>query len=502
MKRLNRILTLGHRWLGVGLCLLFTLWFASGAVMIFVPYPRLGQADRLARAPAVDMGAVGLTPAQAVAASGATDPARIRLTAGPGAPLYLIEPEKGPVMAVRATDGRPAPWLNREEAVSVAAAFAGHPAGAVEGPLDHDLWVVHQRYDARRPYYRVEMADSAGTELYISARTGEVAQRTDRASRAWNWVGSVIHWVYIVPLRKHSALWADVLWWVSWTGIALAATGIAVGLWRTSKALRIPGRGAVTVFRGNHRLHHLFGLGAGLFTLTWMASGLLAVDRGRIFPSAHPHHHQIQAFRGISPAQAAASVTLADLGRVAPFAELEVTPLAGRAWLVARRPDEPRQAVVPVDEPATAPSPLFPETVLASAVAAAWPRHGLLSFAPIAEGDFHSHLAAVSRTWSDTGRRAVLDDGDATWVHVDAADGRMIAVVGPERRLQRWLYNGLHTFDLPGLRTSDPLRIGVELALLSAGFVLSATGLLLGVRRLRLRLGSIPAASALKGETR
>lgn len=502
MKRINRILTLTHRWLGVGLCLLFTLWFVSGAVMIFVPYPRLGQAERLARIPAVDLAAVRITPAEAVAASGVGEPARIRLAAGPRAPLYLIEPEKGPVVAVGAMDGRRPPSLTDDEAAAVAAAFAGRPAGPVEGPFERDLWVVHQRYDARRPYYRVEMVDSQGTELYVSARTGEVVQRTDRAARAWNWVGSIIHWVYIVPLRQHPILWGDVLWWLSWAGVALAISGIALGGWRTAKALRIPGRTAVTVFRGNHRYHHLFGLGVGLFTLTWMFSGVLAVDRGRIFPSGHPHGHEIQAFRGISPKAAASSVSLADLGRIAPFAEGEFVPLGGRAWLIGRRPEAQGQVIVPVDDPGIAPSPQFPDTALADAVLAAWPQRGLRSFTPIAEGDFYSHLAAVSRAWSKTGRRAVLNDGNDTWVHVDAADGRVVSVMGPGRRLQRWLYNGLHTFDLPGLRAYDPLRIGMELTLLTAGFVLSVTGLLLGVRRLRLWRAAIPAKGELSGETR
>lgn len=484
MKRLNRILTLTHRWLGVGLCLLFTLWFVSGAVMIFVPYPRLQPAERLAHAPAVDPAAVGVPPARAIAASGVADPARIRLTAGPGVPLYLIEPESGPVVAVRAADGVPAPLLSAQEAAAVAAAFAGRPAGTVAGPLDRDLWTVHQRYDSRRPFHRVEMGDKAGTELYVSARTGEVVQRTDRAARAWNWLGSVVHWVYIVPLRQHPVLWGDILWWVSWAGLALTATGIAVGIWRTTKALRIPGRSAVTVFRGNHRLHHLFGLGAGLVTLTWMFSGLLAVDRGRIFPSGHPHGHEVRAFRGISPADAAAAVSLADLRRVAPFAELEVVALAGRPWLVGKTAEG--RAVVPADDPAARPVPLFPPEALAAAIRTAWPGEGLRAFAPIPAGDFHSHLAAVSRSWTGTLWRATLDDAGQTWVQVDAAEGRIVSAMGPERRLQRWLYNGLHTFDLPGLRTSEPLRIGVELGLLAAGLVLSVTGLLLGIRRLRL----------------
>jgi hypothetical protein len=44
----TRALTLLHRSLGVAFCLFFTIWFASGIVMHFVPFARLTEAERLA----------------------------------------------------------------------------------------------------------------------------------------------------------------------------------------------------------------------------------------------------------------------------------------------------------------------------------------------------------------------------------------------------------------------------------------------------------------------
>ena len=35
-----------HRWMGVGLCLLFLLWFASGIVMMYVGLPRVTDEER------------------------------------------------------------------------------------------------------------------------------------------------------------------------------------------------------------------------------------------------------------------------------------------------------------------------------------------------------------------------------------------------------------------------------------------------------------------------
>ena len=41
----QRILVQLHRWIGIVLCLMFAAWFASGIVMIYVPFPLLPLPD-------------------------------------------------------------------------------------------------------------------------------------------------------------------------------------------------------------------------------------------------------------------------------------------------------------------------------------------------------------------------------------------------------------------------------------------------------------------------
>ncbi len=77
-----RVLIVLHRWVGVALCLLFLLWFPSGIGMMYWGFPSVTEADRLARAPALDAGQVTLTP-QAAARTLRLDPRRpdrMRLT--------------------------------------------------------------------------------------------------------------------------------------------------------------------------------------------------------------------------------------------------------------------------------------------------------------------------------------------------------------------------------------------------------------------------------------
>ena len=47
----RRWLYLTHRWVGIAVCLLMAMWFVSGVVMMYVGYPKLTQAERLAHLP-------------------------------------------------------------------------------------------------------------------------------------------------------------------------------------------------------------------------------------------------------------------------------------------------------------------------------------------------------------------------------------------------------------------------------------------------------------------
>ena len=85
--------------------------------------------------------------------------------------------------------------------------------------------------------------------------------------------------------------------------------------------------------------------------------------------------------------------------------------------------------------------------------------------------------------------RVELSDKKETWVHIDGRSGEILSVIDSSRRLYRWLYNGLHSLDFPGLANRRPLWDIVMLVLLFTGFVTSSTGVVIGTKRaLSLRL--------------
>jgi hypothetical protein len=477
----NRNLSLVHRWLGVVLCLFFTAWFASGIVLIYVPFPALSDVDRRAASTDVDVRRIETTPEEAIKSLNSEllyD--QIRLIARSYRPLYVLHPRGGEVAAIWADNGQDASVGNSDDASTIAVRFSGSSVAKVEGPLDLDQWTVHEGFDSLRPYYRVSLDDEAGTVLYVSQRSGEVVQQTKRAERIWNYFGAIVHWIYPTVLRQHWAAWDQVVWWLSLVGILATVFGIWLGVVRAARAVRSDA-GKISPFRGWMRWHHILGLFGGVFVLTWIVSGWLSMDHGRLLSVPSPQQTEVDRFRGISLAEAAAYSDLEEIHDLPAFREMTVQAAGNVPFIVVRSAE--RSQIIFLDSPSKIGIPELPVATIILAITAAWPGEEIESIAKVAANDTYVQLRTSGLP--PTAVRVKLGEEGSTWVHVDAATGEIISVMDKSRRLNRWIFNGLHSLDFPGLVERRPLWDIVIVALLLFGLAFSISGVYLGARRLR-----------------
>ncbi|CAH0352861.1 PepSY domain-containing protein [Aquabacterium sp. CECT 9606] len=475
----RRALYLTHRWLGIVGCLLFAMWFASGLVMMYVGFPALTQAERLGGLPPLRMAEAVLPPTAALVAGSVTEtPERMRLEmlhAGPRAePVWRIVDQQGRQQVLSARDGHPMGPFNAHQAEMIARAFAGQPQTRWAETLERDQWTVPGGLDALRPLHRIEIGDAAGTELYVSARTGEVVRDTSRHERFWNWLGAVPHWLYFTPLRANPPLWHEVVVWISGCCIVSAVTGLVLGVLRVRLRRRYR-HGAVTPYRGWMACHHLAGMVGGIFVLTWIASGWLSMNptgwfgRGGIDPAA------MVRYRGAEP-----SMTLPWPPAALPDArELQVLWLAGRPLLQWHDAKGLATVVVAADGRRAVTTQLDIE----QAIGHAWPGVQIKRSVLLTQEDryWYGHHGTVTLpVW-----RLVLADDAGTWLHIDPANGQLLGSSTRNSRLERWLFNAPHSLDLPWLIQHRPAWDLVIATLCLAGLVVAISGTVVGWRRLR-----------------
>lgn len=475
-----RILIALHRWWGVAFCLLFAMWFASGIVMHFVPFPARIGVDRLAGWVAIDRDKVRHGPSEAVAASGIQDVTRVRLAGRRDGPVYLISGASA-ARVLRAADLGDGGVRSERTALDIAIACArlrgldtAH-AGAAE-QMSYDQWTVSGEFDSDRPLYRVPLNDQSGTELYVSSTTGGVVLVATRNARALNYFGSVVHWLYPATLRHHEWAWSRLMWWLSLVATIGATLGVIIGLLRLSRA----SRRVSPAYRDLQAWHHRLGLAFAPFILSWIFSGFLSMDDGRLFST------------GATPADA---LMLAgkpawdrlppDVMHHAPTAAIEIEWFAFSGQIYRRDRDA-------LDERRL--SRAAPETEVTSPPRAFLRENEIDSAAELLERNC-DHASAIGADDAYLAKPALPEAPvfrivcGGTWYEIDGASGALLDRLDSSRRAYRWLFGGLHTLDFPPLRSSPWLRTIAIVALCAGGLAFSLTGAVLAWRRLRASVG-------------
>jgi uncharacterized iron-regulated membrane protein len=463
-----------HRWTGLLVCLFFALWFATGAVMLFEPFPSLPAGERLSRGEQLDPATIAVSAAEALAARPQADSLQVR--ARDGQPVYVLGRDGQPPIVVDARSGGVLGKVDGEAAGRIAEKFSGMKPLRIDTNVERDQWIVHEGFDAGRPYHRVTLDDPAGTVLYVSAWTGEVRQMTTRKQRALNSVGAVPHWLYWTAIRQHWSFWDSLVWWISLGALGSALLGFILGIYRYVQS-RARGGSGWRVYVSWWRWHHVLGLTAGLFLLGWILSGWLSMDHGRLFSRG-----------GVSPAAAAAmvgtplatrveGVSVAALAAAGPAASIQLRALAGRSFLDVKRQVGPPDILVPGQDRRTS----LPDEWVLDGLRKAFPDAATIVERQADDSDLYvraEELPAGARAYE-------VELADLHLVYVDDTTGEILVDMDAGRRSYAWLYYALHTYKVPGLAGRDALRIPLMLLLLAGGFALSVTGVVIAYRRLR-----------------
>jgi hypothetical protein len=385
--------------------------------------------------------------------------------------------------ALHASDLTSANVASEQLALEIASAhayrrgLAGQPTFA--RLAQYDQWTVPNGFDPHRPLYRIAVNDEHGHELYVSSTTGEIVQDTTRLQRRWNYAGSVLHWIYPTALRSNLAAWEKTVWTLSLAALIAALAGACLGILRVRpNGFRFP-----SPYRGWHAWHHMLGLFCFTFVLSWMFSGWLSMDNGRLFSSGN-----------VTEAEAIA-ITGTPAWENLPTREPGVSSAAAREaeWFafdnqIFRRERtglaEQRLSIAGMNRDVLAHEFLQPVeiNVVMSRVGARAP----IGCDPAAVVATDDNYAVYSMMPGAPVYRAVCGD---SWFHVDGANGAILEKLNGSRRAYRWLYSALHTFDVPALAAHPVLRTTLIVILCGCGLVFSFTAIMIASRRLKLKLG-------------
>jgi hypothetical protein len=479
-----------HRALGCAFCLLFALWFASGIVMTCSGFPRFDERERLAAARP-------LPASEHVVVSAAPDDgwARARLGMLGGRPVWRLTGHDGALVTLDGERGSPH-TCGADDAIALAAAAArapGHTGVArVERQHDREQFTTARPASGAFPLHRVDLADPQTTVVYVSEPGCEVVQASTGRERVLAWLGAIPHWFYPTVLRRHAAKWRLVVIWVAALGALTCLAGLVLGIVRTwrhkrATAARIPLSSLSPYRKPWLRWHHLLGLGAGTLTFTWVFSGMLSLEPLRWTGDAGDA--ELAAYRGGAHAPASqhlpVATALAACQAKLAVRELELIRIGDAAYYLCRASwNESRLVRADRGDDVDRADPEVLETVPEAAlVAALGQARGGQTPARVAlvhEYDRYYYATHASPLRPLPYLQVVWSD--ATVHYLDPKTGAVLLRSTPRGRAERWLYQGLHSLDMPWLYRRPWLWRIVIVTFSLAGLALAITGVVLSWR--------------------
>lgn len=452
--------------------------------MMYVEYPELTEAERLSQLPDLNLAAVTLTPFEGAASiDSATVFSSVKLSSILDRPAYEYAGVDGRRHFVFADDGASISAVG-EGAALLAARLSGlasqDSAPSYDALVDMDQWSISASHNGSRPLHRIAMNDSENRVLYVSDRSAQVILDTSGTERFWNWLGSTIHWIYPLQLRRNASLWTDVIVYTSLVGIVSVITGGIIGFMRIRIGSPYSGS-RISPYKGWMKWHHVLGLLSLVFVSTFIFSGLMSMGPWGIFNSSASPYPQLIRYYGNDTLRLS-NLPMPQTDDVAyAVKEIQWHQIQGSYYYSLIR--SPENTEVRFSDTSVQNSSTKLLALVTAAIPDLLPQANLEAMELINEQDTY-YYSRHNNFRPFPVYRAVFDDAESTWFHVDLNNGEIVNRVTDASRLERWLFNGLHSLDFQFLLRHRPLWDVVMIILSLIGFIFSVTAIVIGWRRL------------------
>ncbi|MBL4821258.1 MAG: PepSY domain-containing protein [Gammaproteobacteria bacterium] len=477
-----KILFLLHRYLGITIGLVMLLWTMSGIIMMYKQYPEIDHWEASSLKKNIELDNCCKLPSSQILLDESFS--KVQLEMLNSEPVLRLNTKDRGLISYQLSSGIAFNSIDQSRAKDIAENFVSdhYPGSAITGSftLDNDQWTVSSRYHNHRPLFKFGLDNSESTEFYISSHTGSIVQITTSDQRLWGYLGAVIHWLYPTMLRQNTAVWAQVVIWLTIVGIFLTVTGLYIGIHQFWKRRN----GRLSPYRGIVLYHHYSGLIFGILTLTWVASGLLSMNPwGMLEGEGIADEYQRMTERELTWPEVEQVLTRLDTAPMTPdTVQLDISVMAGEVSVIAHERNGNKQRLHPESLQA------YPYSLdeLENLARRLQPDSLITSMQLITAADYYYYVHHEPREFPVY--RVIIGDSQRRHYYLSPADGHILLKVDSNLRWYRWLFNGFHRGDFNKLTRSRPFWDSFMLSFLIGVTLVCGTGSYMGIRRLRIDL--------------
>lgn len=264
-----------HKITGTAISLFFLMWFITGLVLLYHPYPRLSEEIYNAKKEQLPSSLPSIESIPEIANEHIK---HLSLKQFQGQTLFSITTNDSTyLLNIDSTKSvRPITFSSIEQ---IANRWINAPVIKVDTLHQREQWILYSKYERAMPIYKFYFGDPDQHELFISGRTGEVQQMTTSNQRFWAWIGAIPHKFYIPCIRKDVDTWSNSISIVSGICVITALSGFILGLWVLIKRYRLRHVWEIPYKKRWFRWHFITGLIFGFFLIAWATSGVFSMQR-------------------------------------------------------------------------------------------------------------------------------------------------------------------------------------------------------------------------------
>lgn len=278
MKKVRDFFFSVHRIFGTIICVFFLMWFVSGLVLIYHPFPNVTSEQIQERMESLPSSLPDLQAVLARLPEPAEHVHNASVRRFQGQTLFTFETEDSLYVLCADTLQSVKP-VTSETIQSIVNRWVDAPIARVDTLRKRDQWIMYSRYLRQMPIYKYYFDDEEKHQLYIAAKTGEVLQFTNRTQRFWAWVGAIPHKFYLPVIRKNTDVWINMLTVGGVIALIAALSGLYVGIYILYKRYRARRKLESPYKKHWYKWHHISGLIFGIFLITFAFSGAMALQR-------------------------------------------------------------------------------------------------------------------------------------------------------------------------------------------------------------------------------
>ena len=275
MNFFNRTMFFLHRLSGTIVALFFAMWFLTGLVLIYHPYPRVDDKMKQAHMENLPDTLPVLDPFIAKVDGTIRN---ISVHQQLGQTLIEISTRDKDYLFCADT-AQQQKTINEEALMQIASNWVERIPIKKDTIYDREQWVLYERYKSEMPMVHLTYDDKDKSELYISIKTGEVHQWTTRANRFWAYIGAIPHKLYFPFIRKDLETWKWCIYIGGFICLIAAFTGFYVGIFVLIRRRLKKHVWENPYKKFVYRWHEFIGLGMGLFMILWGFSGMFIMER-------------------------------------------------------------------------------------------------------------------------------------------------------------------------------------------------------------------------------